>query len=136
MKKIISIILLLSSLSLSAQRVAYCELDAGNFWGGRNVYVILDLGSYGYGSFVDEQGRARKFSGIIGALNHMASLGWRVLTVYPLTENKKIYLHYLLEKTITSESQITEGIYIKERERGTKPKKEKPSLGSTRDDIY
>ena len=136
MKKIISIILLLSSLSLSAQNTAYCELEAGNFWGGRNVYVILDLGSYGYGSFVDEQGRARKFSGIIGALNHMASLGWRVLTVYPLTENKKIYLHYLLEKTITSESQITEGIYIKERERGTKPKKEKPSLGSTRDDIY
>ena len=136
MKNFLSIIIFFISVSMQAQNTAYCELEAGNFWGGRNVYVILDLGSYGYGSFVDEQGRARKFSGIIGALNHMASLGWRVLTVYPLTENKQIYLHYLLEKTITSESQITEGIYIKERERGTKSKKEKPSLGSTGDDIY
>jgi hypothetical protein len=133
MKQIISIILLLSSLSLSAQRVAYCQLLASNLWGGRNVYITLDLGEHGFGSIIDTSGKAKKFHGTIDALNHMASLGWKVKEQYILTIRSKQVQHFLLEKAITDTTQILEGIYIKQRDRSLI---ERPKPGASGDDIY
>ena len=138
MKKILFLSLLLLPITASSQnqRQAYCDLLATNLWGGRNVYIILDLGSDGYGSILNTDGSARKFSGVIDALNFMARLGWSVRNTYYLTEGKQKVLHYLLEKTITEDSQITYGINLKQRDR-TPPKVRttfKP--GTTGDDLY
>ena len=134
MKQIIStFLLLLSSLTVSAQRVAYCQLLASNLWGGRNLYITLDLGEYGYGSIIDNEGNAKKFHGVVDALNYMASLGWCVKEQYPLTINKKQVQHFLLEKPITDSSQILEGIYIEQKVRNPV---EKPKPGASGDDIY
>lgn len=133
MKQIISIILLFSSLSLSAQRVAYCQLLTSNLWGGRNVYVTLDLGEHGFGSIIDTSGKAKKFHGTIDALNYMATLGWKVKEHYLLTIHSKQVMHFLLEKPISDTSQILEGIYIKQRDRSLI---ERPKPGASGDDIY
>ena len=135
MKNITTILLLAITLSASAQtsRPTYCDLLASNFWGGRNVYITLDLGALGYGSILDEDNTAHKFKGVVDALNYMARLGWSVKREYYLTEEKQKVLHFLLEKQITDDSQITEGIHIKQ----TEPKERKTHKpGANGDDIY
>lgn len=139
MRKIFfAFILLLAPILSNAQETAaprptYCELVAGNFWGGRNVYITLDLGVLGYASIQNEDGTAHKFHGVIDALNFMARLGWSVKTEYYLADGKNKVLHFLLEKTITDESQITDGLHLRQTERPTK-KTYKPGQGG--DDIY
>lgn len=135
MKKIFILLLLAITISASAQktRPVYCDLLSSNFWGSRNVYITLDLGALGYGSILNDDNTAHKFKGVVDALNYMARLGWSVKSEYYLTEGKQKVLHFLLEKLITDDRQITEGIHIKQ----TEPKERKTyKRGANGDDIY
>lgn len=138
MKKILLILLLALSASSFAQqsqpiekeRPVYCDVMAYNFWGVGKVRVIIDLGADRNGTILTEDKKAMKFNSIIDVLNYMSKLGWHVKDSYYLSEevSKQKVLHYLLEKMITDDEQITEGISV------GKPEKWKP--GQTGDDMY
>lgn len=137
MKKLLLLSFLAISLSATSQtRTAYCDMMATNFWGGRNVYIILDFGSLAYGTINNEDGTSMKFSGIVDALNYMAQLGWSIRDTYYISEGKDKVLHYLLEKTVQEDSQILDGLLIQSKERKDKREKEPYKPGANGDDIY
>lgn len=133
MRKILLFIALLLASVAQAQktRPAYCEVMACNFWGVGKVYITIDLGEERTGTICDDKNKPVKFNTPIDALNYMAKLGWSVKETYFLTEIKDQVLHFLLEKQITEDSQISEGIYIK-----PKKKKEPYKPGANGDDVY
>jgi hypothetical protein len=135
MKKLLLLSFLAISLSATSQtQTAYCDMMATNFWGGRNVYIILDFGSLAYGTINNEDDTSMKFSGIVDALNYMAGLGWSVRDTYSLTEGKSKVLHFLLEKKVTDSNDILYGLHILKKERNEKRQQYK--RGSNGDDIY
>lgn len=130
-KYIIFLFLALSAATYGQTRPAYCEISAYNFWGFGKVHVIIDLGESRYGTIVDENGKAMKFNSPVDILNHMSKLGWKVSQTYFITSgsnSKQQVIRYLLEKQVTEDSQISEGIFVK------MPEKYKP--GSSGDDMY
>ena len=135
MKKLLLLSFLAISLSATSQtQTAYCDMMATNFWGGRNVYIILDFGSLAYGTINNEDGTSMKFSGIVDALNYMAGLGWSVRDTYPLTEGKSNVLHFLLEKKVEDSSEILNGLNILKKERNEKHQQYK--RGTSGDGVY
>lgn len=92
--------------------------------------MTIDLGAEHNGTILTEDRKAMKFNSIIDVLNYMSKLGWRVKDSYYLSEevSKQKVLHYLLEKMITDDSQITDGISV------GKPEKYRP--GASGDDMY
>jgi len=135
MKKLLLLSFLAISLSATSQtQTAYCDMMATNFWGGRNVYIILDFGSLAYGTINNDDDTSMKFSGYVDALNYMAGLGWSVRDTYSLTEGKSKVLHFLLEKKVTDSNDILYGLHILKKERNEKRQQYK--RGSNGDDIY
>lgn len=133
MRHIILLLLIIIPMGAIAQtpRPAYCEIttiSSGLFSSKSNV--IIDLGSEHKGTIIDQNGKAMKFNSHIDILNFMSRLGWKVCHTYSYsdTSSKQHVIRFLLEKTITDDSQIQEGISIK------KPEKYTP--GKNGDDIY
>ena len=133
MRKILLFIALAIASLANAQnkRPAYCQIMASNFWGVGKVYISIDLGEEREGTICDDKNKPVKFNTPIDALNYMAKLGWSVKETYFLTGIKDNILHFLLEKQVTDDSQISEGIYIK-----PKKKKEPYKPGANGDDVY
>ena len=125
------LILMLGGINAQEPRPAYCDLMAFNAFGGSKVYITIDLGQEHTGTICCSQNKPVKFNSYIDALNYMATLGWKVKDTYFLPETKQQVLHFLLEKTVATDAQIREGIYVK-------PPKEKVPYkpGQTGDDMY
>lgn len=100
----------------------YCELvsTAGGFFTNKTT-VQVDFGQFA--SFfsndrqlVDEQGRAIEFNSMLDAANYMAERGWVFKQAYVVTSFTKgdsgtpIH-HWIMGKTVTDKSQITDGLY-------------------------
>ncbi|MBQ7869024.1 MAG: hypothetical protein IJ355_01635 [Prevotella sp.] len=142
MKKILIVLLsvLFSILGIKAQnlpqkRPVYCNVMGYNFWGFGKVKVQLDMGRKtdikGFDALYGEDGKKLKFNTMMQVLNYMGERGWRVVNTYYITESsKQNVIHYLLEKWISSEDEITEGLILKEE--NSKPYK--PGEGG--DDMY
>lgn len=132
MRKIFFFLLLTFSISSFAQesRPAYCEITAYSFLSFGKVRAQIDLGASRYGTIVDENGKQMKFNSTVDILNYMSRLGWKVTQTYFISTpgTKQQVLRYLLEKQITDDSQISEGIYVKQ------PEKYEP--GKNGDDMY
>ena len=96
----------------------YCCVMGYNFWGLGKVKVQLDLGrktnSKGFDSLYEQNGKKMKFNSMMGVLNYMSERGWRCIDNYYLTKGNTQVVHYLLEKWISSEEEITEGLTLKE----------------------
>ena len=136
MKKTIFVaILMLLSISLQAQNQykAYCNVLGYNFWGVGKVSVQLDLGHKNYDCLYGEDGKPIKFDTMMGVLDYMAKRGWNTIGTYFISElsGPKV-IHYLLEKTITDDTQITDGLNLKKAEKEEKPYKR----GQASDDMY
>ncbi len=106
-----------------------------NFWGFGKVKVQLDMGRKtdikGFDALYGEDGKKLKFNTMMQVLNYMGERGWRVINTYYITESsKQSVIHYLLEKWISSEDEITEGLILKDED--SKPYK--PGEGG--DDMY
>ena len=99
----------------------YCELvsTGGGFFTNKTT-VEVDFGQFA--SFfsndrqlVDEQGNAIVFNSILDAANYMAERGWVFKQAYVLTTvsdgttGTRVH-HWIMAKTITDKSQITEGL--------------------------
>ena len=127
MKKVIfTLFLALISLSAMAQdefqqggkRPVYCCVMGYNFWGIGKVKVQLDLGrktnNKGFDSLYDPNGKKMKFNSMMGVLDYMGERGWRCIDNYYITKGNSQIVHYLLEKWISSEDEITKGLTLKE----------------------
>lgn len=99
------------------KRPAYCNVMGYNFWGVGKVKVQLDLGrtsKSGYDSIYGPDGKKVKFNTMMEVLNYMGERGWSVKSTYCITKGKSDVIHYLLEKWVTSNEEITEGLTLKE----------------------
>ena len=99
----------------------YCEIvsTGGGFFTNK-MTVEVDFGQFS--SFfsndrqlVDEQGNPIVFNSILDAANYMAERGWVFKQAYVLTtlsdgnSGTRVH-HWIMAKTITDKSQITEGL--------------------------
>ena len=127
-------LIFLLSLSLHAQtpRPAYCEITTVNasLFGTGKDRVVIDLGAERKGTLVDDRGKPLKFNSHIDVLNHMSLLGWKVVQTYFYNDDvsKQKVLRFLMEKQVTEDSQIQDGIFIKVPEKYTP--------GKSGDDMY
>lgn len=131
MRKILFVLVMaLVSLGAQAQNVTkpgepysvFCDLAGYNTWGYGKVKVRLDMGrkqpnKEGYESIYDGE-KKRKFNTMMEVLDYMAKRGWKVHSTYVITESlgKQNVLHFLLEKQITDDSLIDEGLELGEEE--------------------
>ena len=96
----------------------YCCVMGYNFWGFGKVKVQLDLGrktnSKGFDSLYEPNGKKMKFNSMMGVLNYMGERGWVCIENYYLTKGSSQVVHYLLEKWVSSEEEVTEGLTLKE----------------------
>lgn len=102
------------------KRPVYCDVMGYNFLGVGKVKVQIDLGrktnSRGFDSLYDEDGKKLKFNTMIAVLNYMSERGWRTIDNYYISSGNSKILHFLLEKWIISDEEITEGLILKEDE--------------------
>lgn len=102
---------------------AYCNIVGYNFWGYGKVKIRLDFGGnwkMDYSLF-DENNKKIKFNSMMEVLGYMGKRGWTVKGTYYITEAKGQHVvHYLLEKTVTDDSQITEGMIVHKDESNKK----------------
>ena len=128
---ILGLLILIPMGSLSQTRPAYCEITniSAGLLSNKNT-VIIDLGADRKGTITDSSGKAIRFNSHIDVLNYMSRLGWHLIQAYPYsdTSSKQKVIRFLLEKTITDDSQISEGITIKQPE--------KYERGKSGDDMY
>ena len=127
MRKILFVLVMaLMSLGAQAQNVTkpgepysvFCDLAGYNTWGYGKVKVRLDMGrkqpnkeDYEY---IYDGEQKRKFNTMMEVLDYMAKRGWTVHSTYVITESvgKQNVLHFLLEKKVTDDSQIDEGLEL------------------------
>ncbi len=127
MKKILAaLFLMLAVASISAQTPApapakevtvFADLEpyATNVMGmNTNVSVRINVGQFqnqqkNY-TLIDEAGKDMKFNSTVAMLNFMGALGWTFEQLYRDDEND---IHYLMSKRVTDNSQIYEGLKIK-----------------------
>lgn len=114
---------------------AYCCVMGYNALGFGKVKVQIDLGrkanNKGFDSLYESDGKKMKFKSMMGVLNYMGERGWRCINNYPITKGNAQVVHYLLEKWVSSDEEITEGLTLKEE---TDPEPWKP--GKNDDDMY
>lgn len=97
-------------------RKAYCELTV---WSGQssmlNVVVTIDLGMQNYptASIYGADGKPVTFISNMDAVNYMAKRGWTVVSTYYKTHSQLESAHYVMEKSVTNESQVTKGLTLK-----------------------
>ena len=102
-------------------REVYCEIvsySRGFF--SNKTSVSLDFGQYANfwsndRKIVDERGNVIDFNSMLDAANYMAERGWVFKQAYIVQsiskgESNEPTYHWILAKTITDPSQITEGI--------------------------
>ena len=67
----------------------------------------------GYESIYDGD-KKRKFNTMMEVLDYMSKRGWKVHSTYVITESmgKQNVLHFLLEKQVTDDSQIDDGLEL------------------------
>ena len=90
---------------------AYCELlgtDIGFF--KTKVVVSLDFGEEKKETIYGEDGKPIKFHSMPGAINYMSKRGWKVKGTYVYDEGKQHVIHFLLEKKVSNDAQIREGL--------------------------
>lgn len=128
MKKVMLVSMLLIffiGLTANAQSVntpnekykVYCEIVGYNFWGWGKVKAKIDMGrvpnNKGYEA-IYQDGKKKKFNTMMEVIDYMAKRGWEVHSTYVVTEGlgKQNVLHFLLQKEVTDDSQIDEGLEL------------------------
>ena len=119
------------AVSVSAQQAykAYCEVVV---WSGKgvvmNALVTFDFGmkTHPTASLYDSNGQPLTFVSGMDAVNYLAQRGWTLVSTYYNTYNQLESTHFVMEKTVTSESQVTKGLLLKPTSRSAdKPRSKK-----------
>ena len=116
---------LMPILTANAQGKEYCELIGTQHI--TKFSVAIDFGQqdkrFPDYQMVDEKGKLITFNSMVDAMNYLGRLGWDFEQAYVAPEVNKtmkgfgggpqnVY-HWLLSKTVTNDSEITQGITTK-----------------------
>lgn len=126
MKKFLLVIVFALTLScsyLNAQdaipenetRSVYCELIGTQKLNGK-VKVEIDYGQmrrWGNNTMVDENGQTIEFNSMVDAMNYMGELGWKFVQAYVVGTGGNFVYRWLLQKELSPEEDINDGIKIK-----------------------
>jgi hypothetical protein len=105
--KIIFLCLFLFPLAAMAQQDTtmveqYCQLVCEQRAFSKKVNVDIDFGEerklFSDTRMRDEEGRIKKFNGVVDALNFMARQGWSLVNAYPLISGSQTTYHYVFKK--------------------------------------
>lgn len=92
---------------------AYCEMTV--YQGGSPMALVytFDFGAQTNSSMLlyNGNGKPVKFLTVIDGINYMAKRGWEVKSAYYDAGTKT--KHYILEKTVSTSKNITEGLILK-----------------------
>ena len=105
-----------SSVFSQKPRQAYCEVVVWPHHVRYHAAVTFDFGmqTYTAAMLYDSKNRPLRFISGMDAVNYLSKRGWRVITSYYKTASKNESTHFVMEKTVTNEKQVTEGLVLKE----------------------
>ena len=148
-KLLLSITLVIASTNFSfAQtkdtvnvRKAYCDMYfAGASLLSLKVSPVVNFEGTST-NLLGEDGKVLKFNEPVDFLNYMAKRGWSVTSVYFASEflsNGENIIHYLMQKDVTSDSQVYAGLrlYTVERDKLKASKKKAKRVPDDDDGMY
>jgi len=114
------ILFTLLSLSLGTfgqkTRKAYCEITVWSFDIMRHSAVTFDFGmqTYSTAMLYDSKDQPLRFITGMDVINYMSKRGWSLVSTYYKTLSKNESAHYIMEKAITNEKQVTDGLNMKQ----------------------
>lgn len=114
MKKIVFVILLLSSLNTYAQDTTkveqYCQVTAQGRLFSNKVTIDVDFGEersiWKDHRLKDEEGKIKKFNTTVDALNYLGKLGWKLVNAYPVTNTNGTTFYQYLFKRVFAKSDV------------------------------
>lgn len=98
---------------------AYASIIVNSSLFGKKISIDLNLGqklaSFHSYAIIDENGKDMKFNNVIDALNYLGNNGWILQQVYTTrwAPDDTESCHWILYKGITDDSQILDGIKVK-----------------------
>lgn len=117
--KVITIFLfILFSHSIYAEktRSAYCEVIVWSHHIMFNAAVTFDFGMQTHTTVMlyDSKNLPLRFITGMDAVNFLSKRGWRLVSTYYESINESESAHYVMEKTITDEKQVKEGLVMRQ----------------------
>lgn len=117
-KVLLLIISLYCSVAIYGQkpRQAYCEVIAWSHQIMFNAAVSFDFGMQSNNTVMLYDSKNQPLRFIIGmdAVNYLSKRGWRLVSTYYESISESESAHYVMEKTITNEKQVKEGLVMRQ----------------------
>jgi hypothetical protein len=113
MKKLFLLFLFLPFTALAQQDTTiveqYCRLTVEPRALSNKVNIDVDFGEERKGLrgklLKDEEGKIRKFNGVIDAFNYMGRQGWKLVNAYPLNGSSTTY-YYIFKKEFKKSDSV------------------------------
>ena len=117
-KTLFIILLLLANSMLYAQkpRQVYCEVILWSHQIMFNAAVSFDFGMQSNNTVMlyDSKNQPLRFITGMDAVNYLSKRGWRLVSTYYESISESESAHYVMEKTITNEKQVKEGLVMRQ----------------------
>ena len=119
MKKVLLLIIsLYCSVAIYGQkpRQAYCEVIVWSHHIMFNAAVSFDFGMQSNNTVLlyDSKNQPLRFITGMDAVNYLSKRGWKLVSTYYESISESESAHYVMEKTITNEKQVKEGLVMRQ----------------------
>lgn len=96
-------------------RQAYCEVIVWSHQIMFNVAVSFDFGMQSNNTVMlyDSKNQPLRFISGMDAVNYLSKRGWKLVSTYYESISESESAHYIMEKTITNEKQVKEGLVMR-----------------------
>lgn len=97
-------------------RQAYCEVIVWSHHIMFNAAVTFDFGMQAHTTAVlyDNKNQPLRFITGMDAVNYLSKRGWKLVSTYYESISESESAHYVMEKTITNEKQVKEGLVMRQ----------------------
>ena len=97
-------------------RQAYCEVIVWPYHTRFQATVTFDFGmqTYTTAMLYDNKNQPLRFISGLDAVNYLSMRGWRLVSTYYDSVSDRKSAHYIMEKTITNEKQVIEGLEMRQ----------------------
>lgn len=96
-------------------RQAYCEVIVWSHQIMFNAAVSFDFGMQSNNTVMlyDSKNQPLRFISGMDAVNYLSKRGWKLVSTYYESISESESAHYIMEKTITNEKQVKEGLVMR-----------------------
>lgn len=117
-KALLLVITLYCSVAVFGQkpRQAYCEVIVWSHHIMFNAAVSFDFGMQSNNTVLlyDSKNQPLRFITGMDAVNYLSKRGWKLVSTYYESISESESAHYVMEKTITNEKQVKEGLVMRQ----------------------